>query len=786
MTRTVSVTGGSGGIGQSLLEQLTRNYKVRVLFRKRTPLTDHWLERGCEAVWGDLSDKDAVAKLVHGSDTVFHCAALVGKAPYPVAHAVNVEGTRTVAEAAAAAGVRRFVHMSSIAVYTSVPSRPEFTEDVPVIADDTVAVYARTKIESEQAVRAVARATGLKFTILRPSCVYGPRTVPFTQVPLGLIRAGFPVILGDGSGLIDAVYVDDVTRAMVQAAETDAAEDQVFNIAHQSLTIKDFYAAYGEIVGRPPRHLPMAVLRGLSRALNVLPKSFAGKTDDSKKALRYLTAVATNTSAFPHTRATETFGYAPSVSVAAGMLRIALWARSAGLVDTHGYAFPTCGPLTFQPAAVAHPAQEADIAQCITAARENGLTARAIGSLHSQCAIADTDGICIVLDGYRKLVSIDGNLVTVQSGMTLSELNEELAHHGLALPVLGSITAQTISGAISTATHGGSIQHGALSDYVERIRVVRAGGSVVDLSRSSPEFGAAVVSLGLLGIISTVTLRCVPAFTLRSRSYVANAADIFQRFDEYQRSAEFVDMLYFPAADKVEVLAIERTSDAPSTRCTQPPRPTSPPGPVQRAVHSVALKALKGLAAVLLKAPALQSRFARALVGTVYRTSTGRSDTVLAFNGTGPAVRSPGIINDMEIAVPYADASAALTSLRDHFRRTGRYPLFPVHIRASAASDQWLSPAHNRQVCWIELCSYPRNSPLFEDVQAVLSRFDVRFHWGKFTPHAVESVTGAYERWEDFSRLRAAWDPDGIFLNPYLAPFFQNSDRNARRVTSGA
>ncbi|HYI95004.1 MAG TPA: NAD-dependent epimerase/dehydratase family protein [Bryobacteraceae bacterium] len=769
MRRTVCVTGGSGGIGQSLLDRLANLYDVKVLFRQRTPTTDLWQKRGCTPVWGDIGNDNALSELVEGADIVFHCAALVGNAPYEDAYAVNVAGTRALAVAAARTGCR-FVHLSSIAVYTAAAPRPAFTEDTPVLPTDDLPVYARTKIESEQALREVALQSGLAFTILRPTCVYGPRTIPFTQVPIKLIRAGLPVILGDGKALMDVVFADDVARAMVQAAESQRAANQIFNIGHQTLTMEEFYSGFGEMVGGPVRHLPIGVLRGLSRVVDLFSKAIPGRTDNAEKALRYLTTVATNAAVYPSARAAESFGYAPSVTLPVGMLKTAVWARSEGLISRRTYNLPVCGPLPFQPSALAHPERESDIVQCIAVAREGGLRARAIGSLHSQCAVADTEGVCIVLDRYKQILAVNGNLVTVEAGITLTELNEELARHNLALPILGSITAQTVSGAISTATHGGALRHGALSDYVERLRLVRADGTIFELARSSPNFDASVVSFGLLGVISSVTLRCVPAFTLRSSSLVADAADVFARFDEYQRSAEFVDMMYFPVADKVEVLTIERTGEGlvpqtPTVRHTQP-------GALGRAAHYLQLKVVRGVASVLLCSITLQRIAAKAVVGGVYRTTAGPSHTVLAFNGNGPAIRSPMIIGDMEVAIPYDQASTALSVLRDHFQRTRRFPLIPVHIRASARSAQWLSPAYEREVCWIELCSYPRNSSLFEEVQALLAPFNFRFHWGKFAPVSADYISGQYDRWDEWGRLRAAWDPDGIFMNAHLAPFF--------------
>src|SRR4249920_2060171 len=131
---------------------------------------------------------------------------------------------------------------------------------------------------------------------------------------------------------------------------------------------------------------------------------------------------------------------------------------------------------------------------------------------HSFTDIACTTGTQVVLDRFAGLVSADvaAGLVTVQAGMTLGALNEALDALGLALANLGDIAYQTVSGALSTGTHGTGAKLGALSTFVEAIDLVTGDGSVLPCSRAeNPEvFAAARVGLGALGVVSTITLRC--------------------------------------------------------------------------------------------------------------------------------------------------------------------------------------------------------------------------------------------------------------------------------------
>src|SRR5215468_7928739 len=176
------------------------------------------------------------------------------------------------------------------------------------------------------------------------------------------------------------------------------------------------------------------------------------------------------------------------------------------------------GTATAGPARRYWPKAAGDIAEAVKDAAAAGLTVRALGSGHSFTPAAATAGAALDLSGWAGIVSADAGsgIVTVRSGTTLRALNAALDTLGLAMPNLGDIDAQTIAGAISTGTHGTGARLGGLATQVAALELVLADGSVLSCSAGQrPDlFAAARVSLGALGVISTVTLRCVPAFTL--------------------------------------------------------------------------------------------------------------------------------------------------------------------------------------------------------------------------------------------------------------------------------
>src|SRR6185312_2609494 len=161
------------------------------------------------------------------------------------------------------------------------------------------------------------------------------------------------------------------------------------------------------------------------------------------------------------------------------------------------------------PERIETPGSEEELARAVRGADR----VKVAGSGHSFTDIACTDGVMIDMSGMRRVLAVDGELVTVEAGITLHDLGEELRTRGLAMENQGDVDPQTLAGAISTATHGTGATFGNLPSQVVGIRLVDGTGEVREL-REGDELRAARVSLGALGAISAVTLRCVPAFTI--------------------------------------------------------------------------------------------------------------------------------------------------------------------------------------------------------------------------------------------------------------------------------
>ena len=248
------VTGGTGFIGANIARELVAaGATVRVLAR---PGGDRRALEGVgvEFVDGDLLDPASVRRAVHGAQTVYHVAADYRLwTPDPAAlYRTNVEGTRTVLEAAGEAGVGRIVHTSSVGALGIPKDGRPGTEDTPVALTDMVGHYKRSKFLAEQVALDFARR-GLPVVVVNPSAPIGPwdvKPTPTGQMVVDFMRGRMIATVDTG---LNVVHVRDVARGHLLAAERGKPGER-YILGHRDLPLAEIFRMLAQLTGRrPPR-----------------------------------------------------------------------------------------------------------------------------------------------------------------------------------------------------------------------------------------------------------------------------------------------------------------------------------------------------------------------------------------------------------------------------------------------------------------------------------------------------------------------------------------------------
>jgi L-gulono-1,4-lactone dehydrogenase len=416
------------------------------------------------------------------------------------------------------------------------------------------------------------------------------------------------------------------------------------------------------------------------------------------------------------------------------------------------------GDQSCRPRRIVRPAGRGELAEAIAEAAGRGEKVRVAGSGHSFTETALTEGTMLRVEALSGVLDADrgSGLVKVGGGTVLADLNEELAGLGLAMENLGDIDRQTIAGAISTGTHGTGARLRGISAQVEGLELVLADGSVRHLSASTdPELlRAARVGVGALGVISAVTLRCVPAFDLQRVDSPHPREEVLDSFYEWAEAHEHFELFTLPYADSA--LVLERN------RIDGPPRPR---GRAAAFLNDVVLEnwALGLLAATGKAAPATIPALAR-LAGRLASGSrtSDRSDRVFVNERR---VR----FTEMEYAIPREHGPEAVRRVIE-WVRSNEYPVFfPIEVRVGAGDDAFLSPAHERDTAYVAVHQYRGMAwrPYFEAVEEIMDGYGGRPHWGKRHFQTAKTLAPRYPAWEDFQRARDTLDPDRVFSNEY-------------------
>jgi len=325
------VTGATGLLGSHIVEKLClRHRPVRVLVRKGSDTS--WLKtQKVEFVEGDLNDRDSLARACAGVQTVYHAAARVGDwGPWREFVRFTIEGTVNLAEAAEAAGVDRFVHISSISSYGHPDGEGLVLDETAPLGSNLHkwSYYSRAKVEAERMLWDMHRGDRIRLTVIKQSWLYGPRDRATIFRLARMLREGKTRILGDGMNRLNVVYAGNVAEAAILAADFPQAVGQAYNCCNDGeMRQKEWMNLLAAELGAPPvtRHVPYTVAYYLGFILECIGHAF--KLKKPPMITRYAVWLMGRRCYFSAEKARTELGWESTVSYPEGVKKTIAWLR---------------------------------------------------------------------------------------------------------------------------------------------------------------------------------------------------------------------------------------------------------------------------------------------------------------------------------------------------------------------------------------------------------------------------------------------------------------------------
>lgn len=382
------------------------------------------------------------------------------------------------------------------------------------------------------------------------------------------------------------------------------------------------------------------------------------------------------------------------------------------------------GSMRFTPGKRAAPKDNNELAELVRRAAEERTTVRPAGAGHSSQPLVATNGIRVSLENFKGLESSDTKAreATVRAGMMLKEAGKALLDADLAMENLGDVDYQALVGAVGTGTHGTGKRLKILSAHLTGVRLVSGTGEILEFSiDEDPEFiRAAKVSLGVLGIFTSMRIRLLPAYRLHRRECCTHIDECMADLDRLMEENRNFDFYWYPRSDLARIRTMnhpgEGPEDIPFARCIKE------------------------------------------------KKRQGWSSEVI------PRERHLKF-DEMEYSLPAEAGPECFQEVRKRVKEKHRkYVCWRVLYRTVASDDAFLSHCTGRDTATISL---HQNNTLpfqeyFDDIEPIFRAYGGRPHWAKKHSLSAKELESLYPMWSRFLQIRKSIDPDGVFLNPYL------------------
>ncbi|WP_113132033.1 D-arabinono-1,4-lactone oxidase [Hyphomicrobiales bacterium] len=386
------------------------------------------------------------------------------------------------------------------------------------------------------------------------------------------------------------------------------------------------------------------------------------------------------------------------------------------------------------------PESEAALAEMVREATSQGLNVRCAGSGHSFTPVALTSGLQLTLSSMQGVVGIDyaRKRVAVKAGTTINQLGKVLKSNGLSLINQGDIDSQALAGALTTGTHGTGAKLGNMASQIVGMRLVQPDGSILVVDETTPDLlEAARVSVGMLGVISEITLQAMDSYNLHERLWRCTFDEMIEQHDELAAKHRHFGFFWCPVPESRHCYCLPDTASVSTTDSTS---------------DVCEMK----------------------VIDITEEAPTERRFEKIAYSSEIYPIEYVPNFHELEYAVPVAHGKDAVKAVRKLMLEKHPTCIYPIEYRFTAGDTGWISPFFEQDSITLSVSGEPGTDywDYLRDVDTILRQYGSRPHWGKLHFLGAEDVTALYPRAGDFRALRAKVDPEGRFLNDHLHQLF--------------
>ncbi|MEM7134199.1 MAG: D-arabinono-1,4-lactone oxidase [Chloroflexota bacterium] len=394
------------------------------------------------------------------------------------------------------------------------------------------------------------------------------------------------------------------------------------------------------------------------------------------------------------------------------------------------------GNQSFSPNAIIKVRSEAEVQQHVADAAMRGQKVRTYGGGHSNTPIVETHDVLLNMDAMNGVLRVDSQRrqATALPRTTIAEFGEPLWTQGMALNNQGDIDTQAIAGAIATATHGSGRTLPSFSASLAGGRIVDGMGNLVEITRehTPTELTALQTSIGLMGIMTEVTIDVVPAYELHLQHEVLPFEEMLACYGAYLDKYRSFTVYWCPTDHSAQLFGLQ---DALADECV-----------VRMFKHP---------------APDLD------------RSDLPIGERVGPSYQVFPLVYEPNF-HEMEYFLPLDQVHDILIEMRKLMLRWLPTSVYPLEVRNVAAEEAWMSPHYQRDNLVVSVCGEPGIDywDFFRACDSLFAEFKGRPHWGKLHFMTADRVERLFPRYNDFVTMRRRFDPQGTFLNEHTRALF--------------